>query len=338
MSTVATAFDEYWVAIATGDGPGAVRTALREFEDGVPLEDLLDGLVGAAQAEVGRLWAADEWNIAQEHRATSIGEDVVCALAARIDATPNGRTGVITCTDGEWHSLPSRILNATLRAAGWQVTFLGASVPARNLSQLLHELGPDATLVSCALPTRLPEARQMIEVSRDAGIPVLVGGRGFGPDGRWGPVLGADAWAPDARGALAALAELPAFTSPAPPLAQPDEAIAELRRRARDIVDESMQRMLAAMPDVARYDPRQLQRTQEDVGYILDFLCAALYVDDATLFTDFVDWLTEILVARTVPAGTVRAGLRVVSEVIATEPGPYDRAQAFLQAGIDRVR
>ena len=147
---------------------------------------------------------------------------------------------VMTCADGEWHALPSRVLSAALRGAGWSVTFLGASVPARHLAQLLHELGPDVTAISCALATRLPAAREMIEASRGAGIPVLVGGRGFGSDGRWGLTLGANAWAPDARSALAVVGDgtLPAFATPAPPHRARADTLAALRRRRPELVAE----------------------------------------------------------------------------------------------------
>jgi methanogenic corrinoid protein MtbC1 len=221
-------FAEYWAALAAGDAGAAAAVALRELEDGIPLLDLLDQLVSAGQAEVGRRWAANEWNV---------------------DAEASGRTVLITCADGEWHSLPARVLSAALREAGWRVTFLGASVPARHLGQMLHDLGPDLTAVSCALPTRLFEARQMIEISRGAGIPVLVGGRGFGPDGRWATVLGADAWAPDARAAVdvAAGQRYGPFTSPVPELVQPDDAVPRLRSRSRGIV-RFLQAGIAAVP------------------------------------------------------------------------------------------
>jgi hypothetical protein len=42
-------------------------------------------------------------------------------------------------------------------------------------------------------------ARAGIEASHAAGVPVLVGGRGFGENGRWAAALGADAWAPTFR-------------------------------------------------------------------------------------------------------------------------------------------
>ena len=332
--------ERYWAAVAAGDPYAARRLALDALDGGIPVLDVLERLVLAAQAEVGRRWAADEWSVAQEHRATSISEDVVAALAARVpDPPPEARTIVMTCADREWHALPARALSLVFCSAGWQVIFLGAAVPVAHLASLLQDVGPDLTALSCTVPPRLFEAREMIEVSRDAGIPVLVGGRGFGTDGRWARVLGANAWAPDARAACALLRDAPpaAFTSPAPQLRAPDDDLAHLRGRRRAIAAASLSAMSAALPDVARYDRRQRARTEEDVEHILDFLAAALFVDDVTLFTEFVSWLAEILAARGVPGGTLRAGLEMVAGAVEAEAGPHSRSLDFLAAGAAEV-
>jgi len=331
----ATAFTAYWSALADGDAGRATRLALDELDAGRPVLDVLESLVAAGQSEVGRRWAVNEWNVAQEHRATSVSEEVVAAIAARAPTGAGGAgSALLTCADGEWHALPSRLLAAALRHAGWQVTFLGASVPADHLGPLLHEVGPDVTAISCALPTRLIEARRSIELSRDAGVPVLVGGRGFGADGRWARVLGADAWAPDARSALSVLAALPPFTSPAPPMPVSSSEISALRSRTTAVVEESVQRMLARLPEVAAYDARQRRRTEEDVAHIVEFLGAAHFVQDVTLFTDFTAWLRDVLVARGVPAATLVAGLGVVGDVLGEQPGGFAWAADYLRAGV----
>ena len=96
-------------------------------------------------------------------------------------------------------------------------------------------------------------------------------------------------------------------------------------------------------PDVEAYDDRQLRRTHEDFGYIADFLAAALFVDDADVFTEFVGWLDALLVARGVPTATLDAGLALVDTVLAdtvladTVPGDHagdlPRARRFLATG-----
>ena len=329
--------EAYWRALADGDSEAAVAVALAMHDDaGVAVIDILDEVVAVAQVEVGRRWAANEWNVAQEHRATSVSEEVVAALSTRVTRRPERGTAVVTCVDGEWHSLPSRVVAAVLRADGWRVHHLGASVPVAHLARMLHDVGPDVTAVSCSLPTALIRARHTIEASREAGVPVIAGGPGFGPDGRWATTLGADGTAPDARRALAVLADpsWPAFTTPAPPYQPPDRAHDLLRRRQGEIVFDAGRRLRARWPGVREYGAEEEARTAEDLGYLVEFLAASLYVDDMELYTGFVSWMDGILECRSVPRPALTAGLEVTAEAVEAVLGAQPRAARTVQAAI----
>lgn len=332
MSAVASLPDRYWAALAAGDRRGAVRLALESLEAGSSVERTLAELVCPAQVEVGRRWAGNEWNVAQEHIATSISEEVVAALAATSDLaarTPVG-TAVVCCVEGEWHALPARVLAETLRVNGWDVHYLGASLPAQHLAQYVHDVGPDVIGLSCSVSTSLPHARHMIEASRGAAVPVVAGGRGFGSDGRWARALGATGWAPTATDAARLLSEptWPRYSDPAPPLRHPDDAAEHLRAAAHDLAQQAMVRLEARFPAMRQYPATALERTREDLEHILDFLAAALYVDDATLLTEFVEWLHDLLAARNVPAVALTAGLEAVGEVVPDG----ERVRRFLSA------
>lgn len=342
MTTVAEpipGWDDYWRGLAEGEPGPAVDVALALHDRGMSLVNIVDRLVAPAQVEVGRLWADNEWNVAQEHRATSVSEAVVAALA-RVAAPSNPRgVAVVTCVDGEWHSLPARLVAAVLTGGGWRVHYLGASLPVQHLAQLLQDLGPDVTGLSCSVPTALPRARAMIEASRDAGIPVMVGGRGFGPDGRWGRWLGANAAAATAGQALELLSSptWPRFTDPAPPLPVQDGSIAALSRHHSRIVAAAYRNLEGRWPSMRDYNAYQLARTEEDLGYLVDFLSVALYVDDPDLYLDFIGWMVKILSSRGVPPQALRAGLVGVAEALQQLVGDAERPQRFLAAAVEVV-
>ena len=190
-------------ALGRGDETHAVDLALGFVDAGGSAEDVLLGLVAPVQVRVGERWESGEWSVAQEHAATCIAERVVAALGTR--ARGQGTRGhvVLSCLDGEWHALPARIVGDVLRLRGWQVTFLGASVPPVHLVSFLHQHGPDVVALSAALPIHLPAARHTVAAARRTGTPVLAGGPGFGADGRFARRLGVDAWAPTAVDAAA---------------------------------------------------------------------------------------------------------------------------------------
>lgn len=323
---------DFLQALSVADEEAAIGIAVDLTEGGVPVPAVLAELIAPAQRAVGEHWAADRWSVAREHAATHICDRVVAALALRI---PSGRPApgrvVLACVDGEWHALPARIVAEVLRAEGWAVTFLGASTPAEHLARFIHETGPDAVALSCSISTSLPKARSMIEAARDTGVPVLAGGGGFGPDGRWALLLGADAWAPDAAGAAARLAQdWPAFTRPAPGLVHlPDDEHTRLATSRTAVVDQAMAAFTGGDHTSASHSARRFEATREDFGYIIDFLAAALLVDDETLFTSFTGWLVEVLRVRGVPPRATAGGY----DALATALTGLPRAVRLLAAG-----
>ncbi|QLQ37497.1 cobalamin B12-binding domain-containing protein [Micromonospora robiginosa] len=283
------------------DRAGAVALARGLLADGCSVADVLVDLVAVAQREIGRRWLTGSWSIAQEHAATHVSELVVDALGAAVGAPRRGHV-VVACVEGEWHALAARIVSEVVRAAGWRVTFLGASVPARHLISYLHQAGPDAVLLSCVQPNRLVRAARMVEACRAAGVPVLAGGPGFGPDGRWATAIGAAAWGASARDAVRLLSgplSAGAHTGPPPP---PDDAYVAVLHRRRDLV-----RLALGVVDPP-------EETAEDVAsgiaHLVDALIAAARVDDDRLLLDFVEWQEAAL--------TARGGRRLLDEVLAT--------------------
>ncbi|MEV6847749.1 cobalamin-dependent protein [Actinoplanes sp. NPDC051411] len=329
--TATTTQTDFLELIGDGDEYAAIEMVLGLLDDGVPPQRILVDLIGGAQAQVGALWAADEWSIAREHAATAVSERVVSAIAARTTARPTRGRVTIACVDGEWHALPVRILAEMLRLDGWRTDFLGASVPGPHLVTHLHQTGPDAVALSCMLATRLPRAHAAITACRSAGIPVIAGGRGFGPGGRYAQHLGADAWAAGAEEAVERLAaDWP------PPMRDPqisaflgDDEYTYVVRHRPALIGTAMGRLAADYPAVRHYDQRQLDATAEDMGHIVDFLAAALYVSEAKIFTDFVAWTREVLAARGVPPAALRAGLLLVRGQLRD----YPAALAVIDAG-----
>lgn len=325
---LAETFERYWAALATADRRSAVAIATGLVDQGMPVEAVLTDLVSPAQTEVGRRWARNEWNVAQEHAATSISEEVVAALGGRLDAAPQRGIAVVSCVEGEWHALPARLLAETLRSAGWDVRYLGASLPAHHLTQFIHDVGPDVIALSCSISTSLPRARRMIEAARDGGVPVIAGGRGFGTDGRWARLLGADGWAPSGPEAAKTLSadSWPRFTDRAPDFLQVDDAADRIWSGVDELTEATEQELWHRFPAMSDYDSEARARTREDIEHILNFLAASLYVDDVTLFLEFLDWLDALLEARGVPAAAVTAGIDALLAVLP----PLPRAKAFL--------
>jgi methanogenic corrinoid protein MtbC1 len=326
--------------LARRDRKAAARQALGLLETGATIQELVLALLGPAQVEVGRQWEANQWSVADEHAATAISDAVLGALAWRIEAAENQGHVVVTCAEGEWHSLPARMAAEVLRVHGWQVTFLGASTPADHLRRLLAEVGAVGVVISCSVPIFLGGALRSVQAAQSAEVPVLVGGRAFGPDDLRARRLGADGWAPDAGAAAHLLGEWrrqppavgkwPAGMRDAEPL--------ELEAARPQLVEAAMSELFLRFPPLAAYSEAQLARTREDLGYILQFLEAAQLTDDPRIFLEeFLPWLTRVLTSRGLPAGVVTVGLEALEAVLDAFPRSRQLIAQGRQLAADRA-
>ncbi|MFJ4787774.1 B12-binding domain-containing protein [Streptomyces sp. NPDC088794] len=327
--------DRLWAAVTSRDEYRAADIVFAALDSGMDAEAVLLDLLAPLQVRVGAEWAANRLSVAQEHAASAITERVVAALAhhpARRTQPTLGRI-TVACVEQEWHSLPARLLAEVLTLRGWQVDFLGAQVPTPHLIAHLHNTGADAVALSSSIPTRLPAAHAAITACQAIGIPVLVGGAAFGPDGRYARLLGANAWAPDARAAARQLAE----GIPAPNLATGRQQIDDLphladqeytlvARTQPQLVKTVVSQLEDRFPAMADYTRNQRERTAEDIAHIVEFLTVALYTDDSDLFTSFITWTAGILTARRVPARSLNPAL----DILATELKDFPRSVSLL--------
>ncbi|XVV09487.1 cobalamin B12-binding domain-containing protein [Actinoplanes sp. CA-131856] len=328
--------EEYLQLVGDSDEYGAIAMVTGLLDAGVAPQRVMIDLIARTQARVGELWAANEWSVAREHAATAVSERALAAVAARTLVKPSRGSITIACVDGEWHALPVRLLAEMLRLDGWRVDFLGANVPGQHLVTHLHQTGPDAVALSCMIATRLPRAHAAITACRAAGVPVIAGGRGFGPGGRYAQHLGADAWAAGAEEAVQRLARNWPPHSPDPQLSAflGDEEYTYVVRHRGTLIGTAMETLAQTYPRLREYNTRQLDATTEDLSHIVDFLASALYVSETQIFTDFITWTAAVLDARGVPPVALRVGL----EAVRAQLHDFPTAVAVLNAGTQLVK
>ncbi|WP_432090121.1 cobalamin B12-binding domain-containing protein [Streptomyces sp. NRRL F-5630] len=335
--------ERLWAPVAVGDEDTAAAVVRAAHGAGLDAESVLLDVIGAVQRRVGAEWAANRLGVAQEHAATAVNEQCVGVLrhsAPPAVPAPGAGRIVVACVDGEWHGLPARLVAEVLRLRGWHVDHLGAQVPAPHLIGHLHRTGADAVALSGSLAPRLPVAHATLTACQAVGVPVLVGGAAFGHDGRYARLLGADAWAPDARAAADRLARGPlpppprdhVMSADLPHLA--DQEYTFVTRSRQELVRAVFHGLLDRYPPMRAYTALQREHTAEDLDHVVAHLATALYVDDADLFTGFLGWTASILAARGVPAASLLPALAVLAERLRDFP----RALGLLAAGTEAVR
>ncbi|MFB8104507.1 MULTISPECIES: B12-binding domain-containing protein [unclassified Streptomyces] len=331
------AAEDLWKAVSVADERAATDVVLDAVEGGADPESVLLDVIAPVQGRVGAEWAANRFSVAEEHAATAINERAVTAIGLHTRTRARVSRGRITvaCVDGEWHALPARLLAEVLKLRGWQVDYLGAQVPAPHLIAHLHSTHAEAVALSSSIATRLPTAHAAITACQAIGVPVIVGGAAFGPGGVYAELLGADAWAPDARAAADRLAAGPL---PRPQLDHQqmddlphlvDQEYTLVTRGSGAVVRNVFTALESAYPAMRGYDEAQRERTAEDLAHIVEFLATSLYLGDEELFAWFISWTAQILRSRGVPPHSLPPAL----DLLERELKDFPRAVRTLRRG-----
>jgi hypothetical protein len=108
-------------------------------------------------------------------------------------------------------------------------------------------------------------------------------------------------------------------------------------RERPTLITTAMSRLASAHPPVRDYDQHKLDATAEDLGYIADFLAAALYISEPAVFTEFVDWTAAVLAARGVPPMALRSGLTLIQNQLRDFPTAHTILDTALAGGPERA-
>jgi MerR family transcriptional regulator, light-induced transcriptional regulator len=144
---------------------GRARAVITEaLADGVPIPEIYLEILQPAMYEVGHRWAIDEINVAEEHYATAVTQQLLDELSGRMRMPPrDGRLAIVSATPGEQHALGARMVTDFLEADGWEALPLGASTPAADLAELADSERPDVIALSTATAGSLPGIVDVLE-------------------------------------------------------------------------------------------------------------------------------------------------------------------------------
>jgi diguanylate cyclase (GGDEF)-like protein len=300
-----------------GNRRAAVRLTLELLDRHVSREQIIVDLLAVAQREVGELWYCDELTAADEHLASGVTSAALDTLMGETSQPPRDTHTLVTCAEGDFHSLAAQMFGESLREHGVGVTVLGASAPADVVAEYLVRSGADSLAISCTIPIFFPGTVRLIDAAHRQGIPVIVGGRAFGSSPSRAERLGGDAWALTAADAAAILL---AWKSEPPSVGrdptQSDPVALRLAAQAEALGGAAFDSLAATFPPMAGYSERRMARTREDLVSIVQFLAAALLAADQAIFGDFLYWLQKLLVQRGVPPQALIAGLEALRPVV----------------------
>lgn len=200
------AAEKFLAALIAGDRPGLQRILEEASSGGLSIAQIADAIIEPAMTEIGARWARNEISVADEHRATALAQLVLARLAPA-PATKVEGSAVIACVEGNLHSLGARVVADALEGEGWDVHFMGADVPTRDLVAYLREHPVELVGLSVALPLHLPMAERVVAALRRELGPscprIVLGGKPIRDSAQGASFVEADAVFHDAASGVA---------------------------------------------------------------------------------------------------------------------------------------
>lgn len=206
-STLHESAERYVAHLLAGQRNDAEVLAEELLQAGASIEDLYLGLFEPAQHEIGRLWQLNRVSVAQEHFCTAGTQAIMSRLYARIfTGRSSPRRIIAACAGSELHQVGLRMVSDVLEIHGWDVMYLGASVPATSLVPMVARHRPALIALSATIAVHLPLVTEIIALLRAdldlCDIPILVGGYPFSLSPSLAVKLGADGYGKNVVDAL----------------------------------------------------------------------------------------------------------------------------------------
>lgn len=168
--------------LVAGDAGGAWSVIESALAAGSTPARVYTEVISPALVNIGERWAAGELDISVEHRATGIVQRIIGRLGPQFVRRGRSRGSVVIgAPSGERHGLVVSMLSDLVRAAGWEVSDIGADSPASSFVSAARETRSAAVVVSVTLADSLESCRDTVLAIREAepDMPVIVGGRGI---------------------------------------------------------------------------------------------------------------------------------------------------------------
>lgn len=162
------------------DAP-ALDVILRRAAALMGVSAFLEDVAGPLLRRVGDEWHAGRLTVGQEHLASAVVQEVMTS-AMRELASGNGAARIVVATPaGERHVAGAALVGARAAADGWNVVYLGADVPADDISAAVLATNARAVALSVVyvadrrlLVRELRSLRQRLPDD----VPLIVGGAG----------------------------------------------------------------------------------------------------------------------------------------------------------------
>lgn len=174
---------EYIEAMKIGSGRKADHVVENALESQITANDIYLEIFQNTAYEIGRMWQRNEFSVAQEHLATAIIERQMGDLRPYFKPVVHqSKRLVIGSVDKELHRVGVRMVVDFFEQDGWDVYYLGASVPTDTFISIAKDFNADLIGLSAQMVYHIPAIAEFVKEADGkglGGIPIMAGGYPF---------------------------------------------------------------------------------------------------------------------------------------------------------------
>ena len=143
-------------------------------------------LVAKTLAEVGQLWSVGAVTVFDEHQASERLSRGLARIADGLPIDPDAPRALLTCAEGDDHTLGLSLTELVLREAGWVSIWAGRRTPIAEIGPALSRsrarlLAVSASEASSDAARLRAQAETLGRTARAAGAALVLGGSGAWP-------------------------------------------------------------------------------------------------------------------------------------------------------------
>jgi methanogenic corrinoid protein MtbC1 len=158
-----------------------LASELRRAAAAFGVSTFINAVAAPLMRHIGDQWASGWLTIAQEHLATAVLRDILMDVTRGFTASPRAERMVVATPAGERHEIGAAMVAATAAAAGWNVIYLGADLPAADIVTAARSASARVVALSVVYPE--DDARILAEIGEvraamPSDVRVVVGGAG----------------------------------------------------------------------------------------------------------------------------------------------------------------
>lgn len=179
VSAAALTLEEALSAVHTLEAP-RLRDALRKAAVDLGVLASLHRVVAPLAQRLGEQWRDGTITAAHEHFATAVIRDFLATTARPLGPLSSAPMLVVATPAGQIHEIGALLAAATASNLGWQVTYLGASLPAEEIAGAARQCRANAVALSLVYPEDDPMLESELARLRQflpEGVALLAGGR-----------------------------------------------------------------------------------------------------------------------------------------------------------------